>query len=98
MFAPASPQRSPDAAAAALVSAWGRADRAEASSVASPAAVATLFAIAYPSGRIQARGCTDASVNPGTCTYRNTETEGIYEVTVVEGSSGWYVSAVTPET
>lgn len=102
-WAPTAPQTTPEAAAARLVSAWSTGDHSLANTIASPSAVATLLAIAYPSGYLQARGCTQGA-NPGTCTYRNTRTNGIYEITVTfgtsgtSGSSGWYVSSVTPET
>jgi hypothetical protein len=97
VYAPTSPLSSPDAAAAHLVSAWAAGDRAEAARVATPAAVSTLFASPYPAGYIQPRGCTDASVNPGTCTYRNTQTNGIYEIGVSHVPAGWYVTSVTVE-
>ena len=95
-WAPTAAQPSPDAAAARLVSAWSTGNRALALTVAAPSAVATLFAQAYPAGALQARGCTTGA-NPGTCTYRNTRTNGIYEIQVTSGATGWYVSAVTPE-
>ena len=90
------PQLSPDAAAELLVGKWSVGDRAGARADASPAAVATLFSGTYPSGNLQFRGCTEGA-NPGTCTYRNTVTDGIYEITVIEAPSGWYVSSVTAE-
>ena len=96
-YVPSAPQASPDAAAGALVRYWAAADRAGASSVAAPAAVSALFANAYPAGYLQARGCTDASTDPGTCTYRNTATDGIYQFGVSRAAGGWYVTAVTPE-
>lgn len=96
-YAPSAPQASPDAAAARLVSAWSVGDRATAATVAAPGAVSVLFAIHYPSGWIQPRGCTDPSVSPGTCTYRNTYNDAIYEIAVSHLPAGWYVSAVTPE-
>lgn len=55
-----------------------------------------MFAQPYPRGYLQARGCTTGA-NPGTCTYRNTKTDGIYEIQVTSGASGWYVTAVIPE-
>ena len=79
------------------MSAWASGDRALAASIAAPDAVAALFAQPYPAGYLQARGCTDGA-NPGTCTYRNTRTDGIYEIEVTSGASGWYVSGVRPET
>ena len=97
VWSPSAPQPSPDAAAARLISAWAGANQALATTVASPNAVSTLFAQPYPAGYLQARGCTQGA-NPGTCTYRNTRTNGIYEVQVSQGAGGWYVSSVIPET
>jgi hypothetical protein len=96
-YSPPDPASTPDGAAGDLVDDWSSGDRAAAAKVAGPAAVATLFAIPYPAGYLQDRGCTAASSNPGTCTYRNTETDGIYEIGVTQVSSGWYVSSVTSE-
>lgn len=97
MYSPTSPQPSPDDAAALLVEDWSRGDRPAAGAVASPGAVATLFAIPYPVDDIQARGCTAPSVDLGTCTYRNLQTNGIYEIAVTHTAKGWYVTGVTPE-
>ena len=97
LWAPTSPQPTPDAAASRLVSAWASGNRSAAATVASPPAVDALFAQTYPDGYLQARGCTTGA-NPATCTYRNTKTDGIYEIGVTSGPSGWYVSSVTPET
>lgn len=97
VYAPTAPQATPDGAAARLVSAWSSGDRAEAASVAAPAAVTALLAVPYPTGSVQSRGCTDATTDPGTCTYRNTSTETLYQFTVTRAAGGWYVSAVTPE-
>jgi hypothetical protein len=80
------------------MTAWAAGDRAAAGEVAAPGAVATMFAIPYPAGYIQPRGCTDASVNPGTCTYRNTQTNAIYQIAVSHAGTGWYVTMVTVET
>lgn len=96
VWAPSAPQPSPDAAAARLVSAWSTANQALAATVAAPAAVSALFAQPYPAGYLQARGCTSGA-SPATCTYRNTKTNGIYEIEVSSGTGGWYVSSVTPE-
>ena len=97
-YAPSGPQASPYGAASRLIDDWSTGNRAAAASVAAPAAVQTLFAIAYPAGWIQYRGCTASSTDPGTCTYRNTETNGLYEITVTRAAApGWYVSAVIPE-
>jgi hypothetical protein len=97
VYAPTDPQSSPDAAAAKLIGDWATGNKAEADQVANPASVSTLFAMSYPTGAVQDRGCTLSSVSPGTCTYRNLDTDGIYEITVTDGPSGWYVSAVTSE-
>ena len=91
------PQPSPDNAAIALVTNWSEGNRAGAATVAVPAATAALFAATYPAGALQDRGCTAASVSPGTCTYRNTDTDGLYEIGVTHGPSGWYVSSVDIE-
>lgn len=96
-YTPTDARPTPDAAAAALVSDWSQGQRSAAAAVATPAAVSTLFAAAYPTGYIQDRGCTAASTDPGTCTYRNTQTNGIYEIGVARVAGGWYVTAVTPE-
>jgi hypothetical protein len=97
VFVPVAPQATPDAAAQALVNAWATGNRVLAHEVATPVAAATLFALPYPAGNLQPRGCTEG-VNPGTCTYRNTATQGIYELNVTGRSNGWYVSSVIPET
>ena len=97
VWSPTAAQATPDAAAARLVSAWASGNRGAALAVASPASVEALFAQQYPSGYLQSRGCTSGA-NPATCTYRNTKTDGIYEIGVTSGSGGWFVSTVTPET
>ncbi len=97
VYSPARPQPSPDAAALALIQAWAAGDRAAAAAVASPAAVATLLAVPYPAGFIQARGCTDPSVNPGTCTYANRQSGSLYQMQLDRTASGWYVASVTVE-
>jgi hypothetical protein len=96
-YAPTAPQSSPDGAAAQLVAAWRMGDRAGARTDANAPAVTALFSIPYPAGELQDRGCTDPSVSPGTCTYRNLATDGIYEISVTKAPSGWYVSSVTYE-
>ena len=90
-------QTTPDAAAAALISAWSTGNRATASTGATPSAVAALFAQPYPGNFIQARGCTAASDNPGTCTYANRQSGSLYEIGVTKAGPGWYVSSVTVE-
>jgi hypothetical protein len=96
-WAPTAAQPTPDAAVGRLVSAWSSGNRVTALAVAAPQAVDALFAQPYPGGYLQARGCTSGA-NPATCTYRNTQTDGIYEIGVTSGAGGWYVSSVTPET
>jgi hypothetical protein len=95
---PSAPQASPDAAAAALVDAWARADRATASSVATPEAVASLFAVPYPGpGLAIDRGCSTA-FPPVVCTFGPpggaSPSDGIYQLTVSQTPAGWYVSSV----
>ena len=97
VYAPSSPQPSPDAAAAALVDDWSTGNRSGADAVAAPDAVAALFAQPYPAGYLQSRGCTDPSTNPGTCTYANRETGGLYEIGVTRTGTAWYVSTVNVE-
>ena len=97
VWAPTAAQPTPDSAAARLVSAWSAGNRAAALAVAAPQAVDTLFNQPYPVGYLQARGCTSGA-NPATCTYRNTQSNGIYEIEVTSGAGGWYVSSVIPET
>ncbi|HET6964380.1 MAG TPA: hypothetical protein VFH58_06375 [Acidimicrobiales bacterium] len=97
VYTPTTPQPSPDSAAGALVNDWSTGNRAAASTVAAPPAVAALFAQPYPAGYIQARGCTDPSANPGTCTYANRESGGLYEIEVTHLPAGWYVSSVSVE-
>ncbi len=96
-YSPTQPQTTPDGAAALAVQYWADGDRAGAAKVASPSAVAALFAIHFPTGELQARGCTDPSTSPGTCTYRNLATDGIYEIGVTHIATGWYVSSVLNE-
>ena len=97
VYAPTHLQTTPDAAAAALISAWSSGNRATAATGATPAAVATLFAQPYPAQYIQARGCTAASDNPGTCTYANRQSGSLYEIGVTQVAAGWYVTSVTVE-
>jgi hypothetical protein len=81
-----------------LIDAWSHSDKAAALEVAVSSAVVDLFAAPYPPGGVEARGCTDPSTNPGTCTYADMATGTIYEVEVTKGGSGWYVTGVTRET
>ncbi len=98
VWKPTTPEPSPDAAAYRLIETWAAGDRGSARSVATPAAVDTLFRYRFPPGALQARGCTDPTVSPGTCTYRDTRTDSLYQFNVVHGRAGWYVQSVVPET
>jgi hypothetical protein len=60
----------PDTAANALVDAWRRGDRARAQQVATPAAIASLFAVPAPSGAPQNRGCNAGLGGVSSCFYR----------------------------
>jgi hypothetical protein len=100
VFKPAAPQVSPDASAAQLVQAWAAGNRPLASSVATPAAVATLFAVPYP-GEPEAipRGCSSA-FPPIVCSYGPpggaSPTDPLFEIFVSQtATAGWYVSSVT---
>lgn len=97
VYAPTHLQTTPDAAAGALIAAWSTGSRATAATGATPAAVSTLFAQPYPAGFLQARGCTAASDNPGTCTYANRQSGSLYEIAVTRVAAGWYVTSVTVE-
>jgi hypothetical protein len=96
-YAPSAPQTTPDAAAAALIDAWATGNRAEAVSVATPAARRALFSAPYPPGGVESRGCTDPGTNPGTCTYADLSSGTLYEIGVIHLPGGWYVSTVTVE-
>ncbi len=88
----------PDAesAATALVSSWATGNRAAALTVATPAAVATLFAVPYPSGLAEDRGCS-TTFQPIVCTFGPpggaNPNDPIYEIDVSQAPGGWYVSA-----
>ena len=97
VYAPTHLQTTPDAAAAALIAAWSTGSRATAATGATPAAVSTLFAQPYPAGFLQARGCTAASDNPGTCSYANRQSGSLYQIVVTQIAAGWYVTSVTVE-
>jgi hypothetical protein len=97
---PGALQASADDAADALVSAWASGDRTTALSVATPQAVATLFAVPYPRGLAIDRGCSSGFV-PVTCTFGapggGPPTASIFQLSVSQTSGGWYVSSVTIE-
>ncbi|MDQ6783327.1 MAG: hypothetical protein M3063_07790 [Actinomycetota bacterium] len=98
VITPSSPAASSDGAATALTSAWSSGDRARASQVATPGAIATLFALPYPRGNLQFRSCSAGS--PSDCTYRNTASSSgeLYDLAVVQVAKGWYVMSVHDET
>jgi hypothetical protein len=84
-------------AAADLVSSWAAGNQAQALSVATAPAVATLFASHYTSGLAIDRGCSVA-FSPIVCSYGppggSAPTDPIYEIDVLQATGGWYVSAV----
>jgi hypothetical protein len=94
---PPAPQPSAEAAADALVSYWSSGNRTTALRVATPQAVATLFAVKYPSGLAINRGCTDA-FPPLICTYGapggGPVNAPIYQLYETQAPGGWYVSSV----
>jgi hypothetical protein len=97
---PASPQSSAAAAAALLVSDWAGANRAAAAAIAPPAAVSALFAAPYPGpADALSRGC--GQTDPEVCTYGPNggapSSLPIYNIAVVQGAGGWWVSTVEVE-
>jgi hypothetical protein len=94
---PPAPQPSAEAAADALVGYWSSGNRTTALRVATPQAVATLFAVKYPSGLAINRGCTDA-FPPIICTYGapggGPVNAPIYQLLETQAAGGWYVSSV----
>jgi hypothetical protein len=97
---PTSLSPSAAAAAAALISSWSKNDQAAALTVATPAAVSTLFGSPYTSGQAIDRGCS-TSFTPIVCTYGPpggaSPTDPIYQVMVSQTDGGWYVSSVKKE-
>lgn len=97
---PTALQPSAEGATTALVSNWATGNRSAALTVATPAAVATLFAVPYASGQALDRGCS-TSFSPIICTFGPpggaSPTDPIYEIDVTEASGGWYVSSVKTE-
>jgi hypothetical protein len=89
-------QSSASAAAANLISSWAAGNQAEALSVATAPAVATLFAAHYSNGLAIDRGCS-AAFSPIVCTYGPpggaAPTDPIYELYVTQVPGGWYVSS-----
>jgi hypothetical protein len=87
------PQESPDLAAQALFSAWGRGDRAAALHVATPAAVAALFD--RPVAAFSDRGCQQPISERALCAFA--VGSGLAQVGTVNLAGGWVVEAVTLE-
>jgi len=89
-----------EAAATALVSSWATGNRAAALTVATPAAVTTLFAVPYSSGLAIDRGCSTSFI-PIVCTFGPpggaSPNDPIYEIDVSQAAGGWYVSSVKIE-
>jgi hypothetical protein len=94
---PATLSSSADAAANTLVSSWSTGNKPAALAVATPTAVATLFAAPYTSGLAIARGCSTA-FSPIVCTFGPpggaSPSDAIYQVLVSQTAGGWYVSSV----
>ncbi len=97
---PSALKPSAETAAAALISSWSTSNRPGALTVATSAAVATLFAATYDSGLAIDRGCSTAFV-PVVCTFGPpggaSPTDPIYQIFVSQSSGGWYVSSVKIE-
>ena len=91
---------SAQAAATALVSSWSVNNRTVALTVATAAAVNTLFGVPYTSGQAIARGCS-TSFTPIVCTYGPpggaSPSDPIYQIMVSQTNGGWYVSSVKKE-
>ncbi len=97
---PTALQSGPEAAAMALISSWSTQNRATALTVATPAAVTTLFAAPYTAGLAVDRGCSSSFV-PIVCTFGPpggaSPTDPIYQLYVAQAPHGWYVSSVKLE-
>lgn len=97
---PTALQPGAEAAATALVSSWGTGNKAAALTVATPAAVTTLFAVPYANGLAIDRGCSTSFV-PIVCTFGPpggaSPSDPIYEIDVSQAAGGWYVSSVKVE-
>ena len=94
---PTALQPGAESAATALVSNWATGNRAAALTVATPAAVSTLFAVPYASGLALDRGCS-TSFTPIVCTFGPpggaSPNDPIYQISVSQAVGGWYVSSV----
>jgi hypothetical protein len=93
VYQPTAPQKTQDAAGAHLVAAWKAADRASASSDATPAAVDAVFAQPFPAGGVQARGCSNAVAGPSFCVYRILANGSLLSLSALAVSGGWIISA-----
>ena len=93
---PPDPQPSASQASAVFMGGWMAGDRARSATVATPAALATLYATAYAGQPLNDRGCTDA-FPPIVCTWGPYAggSGAIYQVQLTQQASGWYVSGVT---
>ncbi len=97
---PTALQPSSNAAATALVSSWSTGNKPAALTVATPAAVTTLFSEPYTSGLAIDRGCS-ISFLPIVCTFGPpggaSPSDPIYQIDVSQAAGGWYVSSVRIE-
>ncbi len=93
---PVAPQPSAQAAADALINSWATGNRPQAFSVATAAAVTTLFAAPYTSGLVNSRGCN--SNPPIVCAYGppggSDPTDPLYQLQLTNIPAGWYVNSV----
>jgi hypothetical protein len=87
------PQESPEIAARALFDAWSKGDRVGALHVATPAAVAALFA--HPVASYSDRGCQDPISDRALCAFGLGG--GLAQVGTVSLAGGWVVETVTLE-
>ncbi len=96
---PSAPRRSPAAASGALIAAWEAGRRSAAASVATGAAVATLFTTPYAGEPLNNRGCS--SSRPSVCSWGPyagaSPADALYQVTVEADGPSWYVSSVVVE-
>lgn len=83
------PKASPEEAAAALLAAWRAGDRDAAGQVASPGAVATLFAL--DPGPTQGRGCAEAQALRE-CAFRYGDS--LLRLNGAETDGGWIIEQV----
>jgi hypothetical protein len=97
---PTAPKPGAEAAATALISNWSTQNRTAALTVATPAAVTTLFAVPYTDGLAEDRGCSTSFI-PIVCTFGPpggaSPSDPIYQIYVSESPGGWYVSSVKLE-